>query len=99
MSVSFDTLQCYTLNLIQASIGAISDNFRAISISTNIDKPLIKFHLMVHNSEDLEEIEEILVEFEALQTRPIEVLKEIIFGNELINIDQSKEIVIFRRRE
>jgi hypothetical protein len=99
VSENYEKLRTYALNLVQASIGAVSNNFRAILISIVGEKPLIEFYLAADDTDDLEEIDEILCEFEALQVQKTEVSKKIYFGSEMIVIDQSKEIVTFRRRE
>jgi hypothetical protein len=99
VSENYEKLRTYALNLVQASVGAVSDNFRAILISIVDGKPFIEFYLLADRSDDLEEIDEILCEFEALQDQKIEVSNEIYFGNEVIVIDQSRAIVTFRRRE
>ncbi len=69
----------YALALVQAMLGAITPNFRSVSISEATDDSLtMHFVLAEENAADREEIDDIQFEFQALQTRLIDVTTKIV---------------------
>jgi hypothetical protein len=58
-------------SLVQAMLGSISSNFRAVSIELTTDSVTLNFWLEHEDSEDREEIRDIALEFESLQSGPI----------------------------
>lgn len=92
-------LQERALELVQATLGAISNNFRIISIS-EIDKGLKITIILEHESEiDREEINDIASEFEALQETAIEYELETIITDSEIIWPPPDTIVTYRRKE
>ncbi len=65
------------LRLTQAMVGAITANFRRVSMEVSPLGVLVRFLLEKESAEDREEIEDILFEFEALQEQAIELDVEI----------------------
>jgi hypothetical protein len=61
------------LNLVQAMLGSITPNFRVVSLECNPNAVRLYFLLEHESSEDREEIDEIIFEFEALQSSRIDV--------------------------
>ena len=96
---SHDTLKIYALDLVQALLGAISPNFRKVQISHIHDEVLITFYLETEILEDLEEIEDIISEFEALQTYPVEVRKQVEIGTQAMPWDNLNQWPVYLRRE
>ncbi len=99
MNDSIDFLQKETLMLIQATLGAISPNFRLVSIK-EVDKLLMITIILERQSDpDLEEIDDIACEFEALHENPIEYEIETIITDSEITWPSYDTIVIYRRKE
>ncbi len=70
----------YILELIQAMIGGISNNFRAIWIITVKEKLDVYFLLEKDNAEDRGEIEDFIFEFEALQEKIVDVTPHVLIS-------------------
>jgi hypothetical protein len=70
------------LTLVQAMLGAISPNVRAVSIDCLDDGVHLYFVLEQDRAEDREEIEDIAAEFEALQEGPIEIETHVSISSE-----------------
>ena len=64
-------IQKQALILVQALLGVISSNFRMISIIENNGKIIVTIIIEIENNEDLEEINDLLSEFEALHEAPV----------------------------
>ena len=94
-----DALKIYALNLVQALLGAISTIFRRVQISHIHDEILITFYLESELLEDIEEIEDIISEFEALQAYPVKVRKQVEIGNQAMAWDNLNQWPVFLRRE
>ena len=86
------------LNLIQALLGAVSANFRAVSISWK-DTIVLSVLLDSDNSEDREEIDDIEYEFLAKQNRPVSVSTEILVSDRPIEEIHLPGRLVFLRRE
>ncbi len=86
------------LNLIQALLGAISPNFRAVSIVAKTEI-VLHFLLAEENGADREEIEDIEFNFVALQDHPITAKTEIVVSNKPLTENQLPGRVVFLRRE
>ena len=67
-----NSLQKYALCLVHALIGVISPNFRMVSITRHSEKLIIQIILEIRDEEDVEEIDDLATEFEALWGQPIE---------------------------
>lgn len=86
------------LNLLQALLGAVSSNFRAVSIDCNHTITLTVL-LAENDSEDREEIDDIEFEFIALQDGPVAVSTEVLVSREPIGQIDMRGRLVFLRRE
>jgi hypothetical protein len=85
------------VNLNQALLGAISPNFRAVAIRCQ-DAIVLTFLLEEDAAEDREEIEEVALAFEALQSGPVSVSTEILVSTKpLADITLAGRLVYYRR--
>jgi hypothetical protein len=93
-------LQYYALNLMQALLGAISSNFRLVSITLQKQRVVIQIILATRSSEDLEEIEDLKAEFEAI-VGPVDFAVEVSISAEPIFLPtpDGQSMCVFRRRE
>ena len=89
------------LHLVSCLLGIVSPNFRMVSISNNNGKCHILVILEQPIEEDLEEIEDLITEFEAVQNEDIDFDVETKISNEDIILSpfNPDEIVVFRRKE
>ena len=87
------------LMLSQALQGAISPNFRKVSLGHDGRRWLLRFVLQQNYSEDLEEIEDIVSQFEAFQNEQISLSVEVEITADSSLPDVSPDRVVFRRRE
>ena len=86
------------LNLMQSLFGAVSPNFRAVSIVVE-DEIILHFLLEKDIEEDREEIEDIEFEFSALQDRLVTVNIEIVVSDKPLTENQLPGRGVFLRRE
>jgi hypothetical protein len=86
------------LNLMQALLGAVSPNFRAVSITVD-SEIVLHFLLEEDNEEDREEIEDIEFEFSALQDHLVNVNIEIVVSSKPLTENQLPGRGVFLRRE
>lgn len=87
----------YILSLIQAMLGAISNNFRAVWITVEGEKLNICFLLYTENNEDREEIEDIIFEFEALQGKIIDITSNIIINDKTWLPPENARMVFLKK--
>ncbi|MFN3160046.1 MAG: hypothetical protein ACE37I_12085 [Rubinisphaera brasiliensis] len=101
MSDSITELQRDALCLTQALLGVISQNFRMVSVTRQRTSITIRILLAIQCDEDIEEIEDLKTEFEALSPRSVDFNVEIVFSQEPIILEPPSvsTIVVFRRRE
>lgn len=100
MSYTFSDLQFFASCLVQAMLGAISCNFRFVSVAIDGHKVLVRIVLEQEVSEDLDEIDDLKTEFEALMPGPIDYEFAVEITSESIPWpDRSSSIVVFKRRE
>ena len=92
-------IQKQALILVQALLGVISSNFRMISIIENNGKIIVTIIIEIENNEDLEEINDLQSEFEALQEAPVDYEFVIQINDKELDWPDDNTIVIFRRRE
>jgi len=97
MNLSYEN--CQVLNLVQAMLGSISENFRFVFIDSSDSFVRIKFILDKKNEEDVEEIEDIVFEFEALQDKSIDVDYEVIFDSRPLSEIGFSGRMVYSRRE
>lgn len=96
--VSSEEWQEMMLSLVQAMLGAVSCNFRMVSISHD-DTWVFSFFLERESPEDREEIDDILCEVEALQESEIEYRVNVFVGEGYIPWPKLPERVIYKRKE
>lgn len=103
-ALDLDTKNAVTVMLVQALLGAISPNFRMISLS--FAKPEWKLLFVLENESviDLEEIEDAAAEFDGLllglNERDVQFSTEIIISGEPLGIlDPEQWRTVYRRRE
>ena len=87
------------LALVQAMIGAISQNFRRVSLEVMDDGVRLEFVLNQESEEDREEISDIGFEFEALQSTSIDVTIDVLVTTEELWKVPLSGRVVFGRRE
>lgn len=92
-------IQKQALMLIQALLGAISPNFRLVSIGLSDHTVKIQIILEEKSEVDDDEINDVASEFEALQERPVDYEIDTLVTKEDINWPNSDTIVVYRRRE
>jgi hypothetical protein len=82
-------------------LGVVSDNFRLVSITRSNQTIHVQIILARHCQEDVEEIEDLKTEFEALMPGPTDFNVEIVVSQEPINLDPPTEstIAVYKRRE
>jgi hypothetical protein len=88
-----------TLRLVQALLGAVSENFRMVCLSHDGASWRLIFVLHEDNAEDREEIADVACEFEALQDSPTEYLVEVIVTSQQLEWPVAPVRVVYRRRE
>ena len=87
------------LNLVQAMLGSISANFRAVFLKSFDAGVKIYFFLKYDCIEDRDEIDDIIFEFEALQSSGIDVNFEIIIDSVPLSEIDKYGRMIFSMRE
>lgn len=85
--------------LVQALLGAVSENFRRVLLALDEDQWVLEFILERESAEDVEEIEDVATEFEALFDGPVNFRVEIQVNAEPIAWPKPPARVVFRRRE
>lgn len=88
-----------SMNLVQAMIGAISANFRQVSLNQIDQQWQLEFVLDKDLNIDREEIEDIGAEFEALQEGNINYKVIIYVSSDDLVFPEFPGRVLFRRRE
>lgn len=86
------------LMLMQASLGSISPNFRAISIDYINDEWVLNFYIEHEDGDDIDEIDEIVCQYMAYQEWHIELSINTIVGCAELKRKSNKERIVFLRR-
>jgi hypothetical protein len=93
-------LYTYSFCLMQALVGVISNNFRFVAISQKMNGALlVTIILEKENDEDMEEVEDLKTEFEALFPRRIDYDFDVKISSDPIKWTDRSAIVVFARRE
>jgi hypothetical protein len=87
------------LNLVQAMLGSISPNFRAVCLLGAEGSVALRFILEQANEADREEIDEIVFEFEALQSSGVAVDVEVVTEAGILTDEVLSGRLVFSRRE
>jgi hypothetical protein len=98
MSLTEENLQ--VLNLVQAMVGAITPNFRRVTLELTSHKTVcLRFVLEQDDPDDREEVDDIAFEFEALQTQGIELEVKVIVDTRPIHEIELLGRIVFGRKE
>jgi hypothetical protein len=87
------------LMLSQAMLGAISPNFRMVTLTSHNACWQMQFFLETEDAEDREEIQEIALEFESLQATGVRYEVQVVISNDEIKWPELPTRVVYRRRE
>lgn len=88
----------FVLDLVQSSLGIISNNFRVVGLDFIDKKILVTVILTKHDDEDVEEIDELVSNLYAQQSKDFAIEHEIkIIDSEIPN-DSYPERLIFSKR-
>lgn len=98
-SLSSDDWNFQTLMLVQALVGAISPNFRLVTLCYEIDEWVLNFYLERNDDKDIEEIDDVFFQFTAYQNGPLPCRYEVIIGKEKLPGFSDVGRVVFRMRE
>jgi hypothetical protein len=94
--VDFENLQ--VLHLVQAMLGRITPDFRAISLVCKDGAVVLHFILEQDRAESRDEVEDIVFEFEALQQSNIAVTVTLsVKSGQLEEVDAPGRVVYLRR--
>ena len=72
------------LNLVQALIGAVTPNFRGVTLECLTEKVMLHFVIDYESEADREEIDDVVFEFEALQSTNVQVEVVVVVSQEPI---------------
>ena len=97
--ISDDIWVVQTLRLVQALLGAISENFRMVALSNDGHSWRLIFVLAAECAEDREEIDDVACEFEALQEAAIAYKIDVMVNDESLAWPSAPVRVVYRRRE
>ena len=98
--MSFIEENVQVLNLVQAMIGAISSNFRRVTLEVSESGAVhLRFVLAREDLNDREEIEDISFSFATLQTRDIDIKVDVFVDHRPISDLELAGRVIFARKE
>ncbi|TWB60511.1 hypothetical protein [Nitrospirillum viridazoti] len=88
-----------TITLMQALIGAISANFRMVTLDWSEDTWIISIYLERDDPQDREEAEDVGFEFDALQLRNMKSAIKTYISPENPIFPKPPTRVVFKRRE
>jgi hypothetical protein len=98
MTIEYIRENAEVLKLVQAMLGSITRNFRAVFLKCKDNETDLYFVLECDNFEDQEEISEIVFRFESMQSLAIGVNSMIIINDKpLIELDISARMVYARK--
>lgn len=98
MSLTEENLQ--VLNLVQAMIGAITPNFRRVTLELiSPGSVCLRFLFERDDPDDREELEDIAFEFEALQSHGIELDVKVIVDARPVHEINLPGRIVFGRKE
>ena len=96
----YSYLQRQALSLMQALLGVITPNFRMVWLSADRNGKVIIYIILEHMSDDdMEEIDDLESEYEALQEKPTDYYFDVIISNEFIKWPHHNSIVVYKRKE
>jgi hypothetical protein len=100
-SKNIDEENARALDLVQALIGAITPNFRRVSLSMDREDGAITlfFLLATEDAGDREEIEDIAFEFDVLLPQSVKVIVEVVVDSRSLDEVDVPGRVVFGSRE
>lgn len=87
------------LAVVQAMLGAVSPNFRMVTLGHDGQSWHLRVTLERHDEEDREEIENVVVQWEALQDGPRKMTVEVEVNNGPLTWPTAPTRALYRRRE
>ncbi|OQR32239.1 hypothetical protein BWR15_20265 [Pseudomonas sp. T] len=87
------------LMLVQALVGAVSSNFRMVSLSCDDAGWILSFYLEKDLEDDVEEIEDVVCQYTAYQDSNLKCRYEVVIGDQSLPVLAESERVVYRRRE
>ncbi|MBN7870580.1 hypothetical protein J0M44_29570 [Pseudomonas aeruginosa] len=99
VDLSLDEWNFQVLMLVQALIGAISANFRMVTLCYEDAEWVIRFYLERDIEEDVEEIEDLVCQYTAYQGVDLKCRYEIVVGGQSLPAFSDVGRVVYRRRE
>lgn len=96
---SLESWNHQVLMLVQALLGAVSPNFRMVTLGHDGHRWQIRFYLQEDRAEDREEIADILSEFDAFQSQGVEYGTEVQVTAVELPQPLATERMVYRRRE
>lgn len=97
--IDVETWNRVSMEAVQAMVGAISGNFRQVTLGRVDGKWELGFVLAVDSKEDRDEIDDIGLEFEALQEGPVDYEVLVTVSSDDLSFPEPPGRVLFRRRE
>lgn len=88
-----------TVALCQALLGAISPNFRMVSLNNNDGTWLVSFFLEQDDDMDREEVDDVITRFDAQQDGEIRCRYDTVIGPDFIDRPSYPARSVFWRRE
>ena len=86
------------LSLVQAMIGAISTNFRRVSLAIVDDTTHLQFVLHSDFEEDREAIADIVFAFESLHERRVDIAINVVITTQSLSVVPKLRRVVFAQR-
>ncbi|WP_440466745.1 hypothetical protein ACKI1H_25695 [Pseudomonas sp. YH-1] len=99
LDLSLEEWNFQVVILVQALVGAISENFRMVALCYNEPDWILSFYLEKYVDEDLEEIEDIVCQYTAYQDATLKCKHEVIIGAQGLPAFSDVGRVVYRRRE
>lgn len=99
--MSLDSENQIALDLMQVLLGAISANVRGISFECENGRVLVHYLLEEDSLEDRDEAMDMLAEFEALQSKPLDVKCRVVVSSEALpnGVGSLKGRPVYARKE
>ncbi|MDF9755866.1 hypothetical protein ACVWY1_002290 [Pseudomonas sp. TE6288] len=99
MSESLKGWNYQVLMLVQALVGAVSPNFRMVSISFEGEEWVTRFYLEEYDEEDVDEVVDVMCQYAAYQDGDLKSRYEVLVGSGRLPGYSEVGRVAYRRRE
>lgn len=97
--LSSDEWNFQTLMVVQALVGAISANFRMVTLCYENDEWVLNFYVEKNIDKYIEEIDDVFFQFTAYQNGPLPCRYKVITGKQELPGLSDIGTVVFRMRE